>query len=81
MSTVEVLIPSLQQRFLARHDDLLDLSKFRTPEPAATMQSYGVQPELGKLVISLDMHVGRLGAIPGEEEESVRAFTGDCRHV
>jgi hypothetical protein len=40
-----------------------------------------VEPELGDLVLTLDVDVLRFIAIAGVEEQSVRAYPEYCRHL
>ena len=43
-------------------------------------EHYRVQPKLGDLVVSFNMHVGRFYPVTGVEKETIRAFPQDSRH-
>jgi hypothetical protein len=42
-----------------------------SPEPATTLQSDGIEPEFGYVLLTLNMNVGRLLAITGIKEKSI----------
>ena len=61
-------------------DELLEPIEFLSAKPATVLQPHGDQPEFGKLLVALDVHMGWLMTVPRIEEESVRAKTQDSWH-
>lgn len=77
---MEILIPSLQQRLLIFHDNLLNLANFRSRKSAATLQADGIQPELSDIIVAFNVNVGWFVPIACVEEEAVRAVAENGRH-
>jgi len=55
--------------------------ELRTPEAAALVESDGVEPELGQVLVALHVDVRRLGPVTGVEEEPVGASPEHGRHA
>ena len=72
-SLVEVGIPAPQQRFSVLLNQPLNPANLNRLEAPAALEANGVQPELGGVVVSLDVNVGRLLRIARVEQETVRA--------
>src|SRR3954454_1101964 len=79
-STVEVIMPAIQQVLLVLLDDLLDLVDLPAGEPSASLQPNGIKPILRLEVVALDMDVRWLIPIAGIEEEPVWSATKDGWH-
>src|SRR5262249_55601872 len=80
VSTVEELIPTLQQLFLILLDQLADPIDLFTSETAAALEPDGVEPEFRFAVITFDVDVRRLAPIAGVEEEPKRTHSEYSRH-
>jgi hypothetical protein len=52
---MEVLIPGLHQSRPVLRNKSLYGADFSAPEPAALLQSYGVKPEFGNMVVASNM--------------------------
>jgi len=63
---------------LAHHQN--DTGEFATGKPTALLEADRIQPDLGAIGISLDMHMRWLGTVAREEEETVRSDTQDSWH-
>jgi hypothetical protein len=53
----------------------MDPVEFLSVKAATVLQPYGGQPEFGDLLVTLDMHMGWLIAVPGIEKAAIRANT------
>lgn len=79
-STPEVFIPSLHELHVMTPDDFVDSTEFCSIEATASLQPDRIEPELGDLVLTLDVNVLRFIAIAGVKEQSIRAYPEYCRH-
>lgn len=70
--TSEVLIPSLQELQLVLVYHLLDLAQFNRAEPEVAGKRNWGKPELGRLIISIHVHVRWLVGLVTVEVEPVR---------
>jgi hypothetical protein len=80
-STIEELIPTLQQIHLMFSDQSLDFVDFFAAETATLVESHGVEPELRFAVVALNMHMRRLASIACVEEKPKRSNPQHCRHA
>jgi hypothetical protein len=60
--------------------ELGDLAQLRRLEAAAPGQTDRIEPQLGDLLVPLDVDMGRLAAVTRVEEEPVRANSQDRGH-
>jgi len=51
------------------------------PKTAARLQSYGIKPKLGYVIIALNVNVLRLISVTRVEEESIRSNSHYRRHA
>jgi hypothetical protein len=72
LSTVEEFIPALQQPLVGPLDPFSNAIDFFSLETAASLQSYGIEPERRDALVSFDMNVRRFPAITCVEEEPKR---------
>src|SRR5438093_493157 len=79
-SLVEVGIPAPQQRFSVLLNQPLNPTNLNRLETPAALEANGAQPELGAVVISLDVNVRRLFRVARVVEETVRAGPQQRRH-
>ena len=70
-STVEVLMPAIQQVLLVLLDDLLDLVNLATGKPLASLLPDRIKPTLCVTVVALDVDVRWLFPVTGIEEDSI----------
>ena len=80
-STPEVFIPSLHELHVMIPDDFVDSTEFCSIKATASLQPDRIEPELGDLVLTLDVNVLRFIAIAGVKEQSIRAYPEYCRHL
>jgi hypothetical protein len=59
---------------------LLYAVDFISPKPATPLQSDGVKPKFGCVILTLDMNVGWLMTITRIKEKSVRTNSPYCWH-
>jgi len=71
VSTTKVLIPTPNQVFPILFYDLLDAIEFATAKTAAALQSHRIEPELGDLIVALNVDVFWFVAITGVEVEPI----------
>jgi hypothetical protein len=71
--------PEESSLVLAHHQ--YDTSQFTARKATAVLETNRVQPHLGAIGIALNVDVGRLVPIAGEEEAAVRADTKDGGHL
>lgn len=57
-----------------------DTCQFATLEAATLLEPYRIQPDLGAVGVSFDVHMRRLRSIAGEKEEPVWTETQNSRH-
>jgi hypothetical protein len=81
LSTVEELIPTLQEMLSVLLDQLVDLIDFLSAETRTLFQSHGIEPELRLGVVAIDVNVWRLRTIARVEEKPKRSRPEYCRHV
>src|SRR6266545_3479276 len=81
ISTVEELIPALQQLLPMLLDQRPDLVQFLPAEAVAPLQANGVKPELRLRVVTLDMDVSGFTAVPCVEEKTERPHSEYSRHL
>ncbi len=62
-------------------DDFVDSTEFCSIEATASLQPDRIEPELGDLVLTLDVNVLRFIAIAGVKEQSIRAYSEYCWHL
>ena len=62
-------------------DDFVDSTEFCSIEATASLQPDRIEPELGDLVLTLDVNVLRFIAIAGVKEQSIRAYPEYCWHL
>lgn len=60
-------------------DDSLDSQEFARAEPQVSRQCHRIQPELGTLIIAIDMHVCGFIRLMAIEVEAVRSLAIDRR--
>src|SRR5262249_37084458 len=80
-ATAEELMPALQQPLPMRLHQTPDAIDFLPAEAVAAFEPDRVEPELGLTIVALDVHVRRLAAIAGVEEEPERPATEHRRHA
>jgi hypothetical protein len=68
MSTLEVVMPCLQQFAFIIHHNPLDPSQFRGAKPNISLQPNGIQPELRHAALSFDMDVRWFASVARIEE-------------
>lgn len=61
-------------------NDVLNSPKFCRPETAARLESHGIKPELGDIIVSFDVYVNRFPAVARVEEEPLRPDSQHCGH-
>jgi len=69
----EVGIPAPQQGFSVVLDQALNPTDLSRLEPATVLEPNRVEPELGGVLIALDVDVRRLGCVAGVEVEAIRS--------
>lgn len=62
-------------------DDFVDSTEFCSSKAITSLQPDRIEPELGDLILPLDVNVLRFIAIAGVEEQSVRAYPKYCWHL
>jgi hypothetical protein len=62
-------------------DDFVNSTEFCPIKATASLQPDRIEPELGDLVLTLDVNVLRFITIAGVEEQSIRAYPEYCRHL
>lgn len=62
-------------------DDFVDSTEFCSIKATASLQPDRIEPELGDLVLTLDVNVLRFIAIAGVKEQSIRAYPEYCWHL
>ena len=63
------------------HDETLDIAETGASQSATLLQPYRIQPELGHMTVTFNVHMRRLVAVSSIEEESVGAMPQDRRHL
>jgi hypothetical protein len=77
---MKVGIPALQELGVMCLDELLDPVEFLSAEATTILHPHGAKPEFGNLLVTLNMHVGRLITVPRIEKESVWTNTQNGWH-
>jgi len=61
--------------------DRLDLVQLISVKTTTVLQPTGIKPELGHLIISIDMNMNGLIPISGIKEESIWPYPQNSRHL
>ena len=76
----KVCIPSpYYRRSIGKHKSVYPL-KLDPTEAFALLKVNGLEPELGNSIVTLDMHMPRLGPISGVKEQPIRSRAQNGRH-
>jgi hypothetical protein len=81
MSIPEVFIPSLHKLYVMIPDDFVDSTELCPIKATASLQPDRIEPQLGDLVLTLDVNVLRFIAIACVKEQSVRTYPEYRWHV
>ena len=61
--------------------ETLDIAEIRASQSSAFLLPYRIQPELGHMIVTFNVHMPRLVAISCIKEESVWTVPQDGRHL
>jgi len=79
-STLEELIPSLQELLSVLFDKLSNLIDFFARETSTPLKANRIEPELRLAFVSFDVDVRRFGSIRRIKEKAERSDAKDSRH-